>query len=120
MADSSAALDIADPSSPHNLISNIYLQPADFNAVSMTRSGTVIFPRERSWVGYTVINQDSLKRGRVEVMTFKANGEISLHAIVLPWRFAGIMTHHTGTGKPLSRLLDYNDYPFANPGFNKP
>lgn len=84
MADSSAVLNISDLSSPDNLISNIYLHSADFNAVSMTQSGTVIFPKEQSRTGYTIINQDSLKQGRVEVMTFKANGEISLHASVLP------------------------------------
>lgn len=120
MAESPAALDIDDLSSAQNLMSNIYLQPVDFNAVSMTQSGTVIFTKEQSRTGYTVIDQNSLKQGRVEVVTFKANGEISLQASVLPWCFAEIMSHHTGTGRPLSRLLDYNDYPFANPGFNRP
>jgi hypothetical protein len=55
------------------------------------------------------------------MLTLKANGHILLQASVLPWCFAEIMTHHTGTGKQLNRLLDYhNDYPFANPGLNEP
>ena len=52
-------------------VSNIYLQVAEFNVVSMTYSGTRIFPMEQSWTGYTVINQNSLSQGRGEVMTFK-------------------------------------------------
>lgn len=102
VADSSAVLDISELSSADNLLSNIYLQPADFNAVSITQSGTVIFPKEQSRTGYTVIDQNSLKQERVEVVTFKAKGEISLQASVLPWCFAEIMSHHTGTGRPLS------------------
>lgn len=62
MTDSPAALDIDNLSYAKKLISNIYMQPAEFNAVTMTQSGTVIFPKEQSWTGYTIIDQNNLKQ----------------------------------------------------------
>lgn len=107
--------------SHHELLINLFLHPADFRAVSMTHSGTVVFPNEYSTTPYTVINQDHLNRGRVAVMTFKPIGEIGEYADLLPWNFAQIIQYRYGLGWAFSELFDYeNGRAFAAPYENEP
>lgn len=120
LADSSTTPDYINFFSHHDLLINLYLHSADFRAVSMTCSGTVVFPMEFSNEIYTVIDQENLNRGRVAVMTFKPNGEIGEYANIFSWNLAEMMNFYYGLGRPCYRLFDTRDTSLTSPVFNKP
>lgn len=120
LIDSSTTPDYIKFFSHHDLLINLYLHPADFRAVSMTRLGTVVFPSEYSNSIYTVIDQDNLNRGRVAVMTFKPNGKIGEYANIFAWNFAQMDTFHWGLGWGYDMLFDEQEKDFAAPYRNKP
>lgn len=122
LADSCTTSDYTKFFSYHDLLFNLYLHPADFRAVSMTRSGTVIFPEQYSNIPYTVISQDNLNQGRVAVMTFKPNGTIGQYANLFSWNFAPVMSYYHGLAWPFSEIFNYehSGCPFAAPYLNQP
>jgi hypothetical protein len=84
MADlSSTAADDPSFSSYRNLLVNYYLHPAAFRAVSMTRSGTVIFP-EVTPREFIVIDKERLNEGRLAAMNFKSNGQLEHYILMRP------------------------------------
>lgn len=120
LIDSSTTPDYIKFFSHHDLLINLYLHPADFRAVSMTRLGTVVFPHERSNSIYTVIDQDNLDLGRVAVMTFKPNGKIGEYANVFAWNFAWMDSYHYGLGWGYDLLFNGEDCNYATPYCNEP
>lgn len=116
---SSAAANDPVFSSYQNLLINYYLHPADFRAVSMTRSGTIVFPKvtPREFI---IIDQKSLNEGRLAVMNFKFNGKLEHYALLRPMPMGGIMLYRYGECWSLGEILAGVESTPAVPRWNKP
>lgn len=115
---SSTTTDLSGFDSYHELLTNYYLHPADFRAVSMTRSGTVIFPNV-TWQEFFVLDEKSLSEGRVVVMNFKCNGQIHCHQPLRPMSLSPIMLFRNVKCWSLDELLGW-DSTWGRPSNNEP
>ncbi|EED22599.1 conserved hypothetical protein [Talaromyces stipitatus ATCC 10500] len=120
LVDASTTPEYSDFFYYQDLLRNLFLYPADFRAISMTRTGTIVYPEENLNIAYTVIDQDNLYKGWVSVMTFKPDGSIGEYANLMPWNYSTIINYHYGLGWPFHELFDYeNGRTFAAPWFNE-
>lgn len=110
-----------DPSfnSYRNLLINYYLHPADFRALSMTLSGTVIFPKV-SPREFIVIDQESLNEGRLAMMNFMSNGKLKSYALLRPWRMGGAMLYRKVECMSLEEVLEGDESRWADEELNEP
>ncbi|KAL4903189.1 hypothetical protein BDW74DRAFT_180056 [Aspergillus multicolor] len=90
-----------------NLLASLFLRPADLRAVAMTRAGTALFTPDSEYDSiWYILDAESLDTGLLNVVQFKANGEI---AHVTHWRsfnLTQIMIFYLGYGWPLKELID--------------
>ncbi|PWY80848.1 hypothetical protein BO94DRAFT_602226 [Aspergillus sclerotioniger CBS 115572] len=100
--------DLARYPSSENFISLYYLETADFRYLSVTRTGTVFLAA----IGqiYTVIDQDTLKTGRLALFSFQSNGQVKSSTRLRPWHMGAEMSTHHMLGWPLERLIDEHSY----------
>ncbi|GAM35787.1 hypothetical protein TCE0_017f04381 [Talaromyces pinophilus] len=110
-----------DPSfsSYRNLLINYYLHPADFRAVSMTRAGTIVFPKV-NLREFIVIDQESLNEGRLAVMNFKFNGQLENYALLRPIPMGKAMLHLYLEGWSVGEVLNGEESNWAARRWNKP
>jgi hypothetical protein len=79
-----------------------YLETADFQALTMTRSGMVRFLRGL-WAGF-VVDQDGLETGLLSLVDFLPNGQIEEEMFRRPFNLISVMNFMYGLGWNVGRL----------------
>ncbi|KAJ5950073.1 hypothetical protein N7454_001657 [Penicillium verhagenii] len=101
---------------PENLPMSYYLENADFSAMAMTRTGTVIFPYLISYAFFVIDNQ-SCQDGLVRMLNFSSNGQIKQEARMRPWQIGRLTMLHSSLGHQWDELFDR---PETSPRWNQP
>ncbi|KAJ5628742.1 hypothetical protein N7490_010970 [Penicillium lividum] len=101
---------------PENLPMSYYLENADFSAMAMTRTGTVIFPYLISYAFFVIDNQ-SCQDGLVHMLNFSSNGQIMQEARMRPWQIGRLTMLHSSLGHQWDELFDR---PETSPRWNQP
>ncbi|PYH71040.1 uncharacterized protein BO88DRAFT_486395 [Aspergillus vadensis CBS 113365] len=92
---------------PEALIPQYCLESADFRYISMTHTGTVLFPRFNDTI-FTVIDQESLNTGQLIMLELHVNGQIKDYTRLRPWHAGEIMMYHNVQGWPLAEMIDWS------------
>ncbi|RHZ57673.1 uncharacterized protein CDV56_104573 [Aspergillus thermomutatus] len=81
----------------------LFLETADFHAISMTRTGTVVFA---TWAGYSwfVIDQTGLDTGRMALVEYSSSGGIKASTLRRPWNMGQVMSFGQILGRSVSEL----------------
>ncbi|KAJ5623527.1 hypothetical protein N7490_012132 [Penicillium lividum] len=95
-------LNLATPIALSDILSELYLASADFHALSMTRSGTVVFADGPDYTWY-VIDEPGLTTGRITVAEFGSNGSVRDSTIRRAWNMGQIMSFGQNLGR---RVVD--------------
>ncbi|GIK03451.1 hypothetical protein Aspvir_007522 [Aspergillus viridinutans] len=95
----------------------LFLETADFNVISMTRSGTVVFA---NGAGYTwfVIDQTGLETGRMALVEYASNGDIKASTLRRPWNMEQVMSFGQILGRSVSELAQSGIG--GHEGYNQP
>ncbi|KAJ5622988.1 hypothetical protein N7490_011593 [Penicillium lividum] len=98
-----------------NLPVTYYLETADFEAMAMTRTGTVIFPYlDRQ--AYLVIDNQSCEDGRLRLLNFSCTGQILHEARMIPFQIGALTLLHGVLGHLWDELFEK---PNTSPHWNK-
>ncbi|KAJ5768985.1 hypothetical protein N7520_003544 [Penicillium odoratum] len=99
-----------------NLPVTYYLETADFEAMAMTSTGTVIFPYLDDQA-YLVIDNQSCEDGRLLLLNFSCTGQILHQARMIPFQIGALTLFHGVLGHLWEELFKKGN---ARPGWNKP
>ncbi|GJP90616.1 hypothetical protein CBS115989_10191 [Aspergillus niger] len=83
----------------------LYLAPADYRAISMTRQGTVVFADgpDLTWF---VIDAPGLATGRLTLVEYGSNGDVRVSTLRRPWNMGQTMTFEQVLGKDLDEIAE--------------
>lgn len=98
-----AFLNLATPIATSDILSELYLTSADFHALSMTRSGTVVFADGPDYTWY-VIDEPGLATGRITIAEFGSDGSVRDSIIRRAWNMGPIMAFGQSLGRRVSDL----------------
>nr|XP_003188875.1 hypothetical protein ANI_1_2096104 [Aspergillus niger CBS 513.88] len=91
------------PPTPEALIPQYCLESADFRYLSMTHTGTVLFPGFFNTI-FIVIDQEALNTGQLILLELRPNGQIEDCTRIRPWHAGKIMLFHNALGWFLSEM----------------
>ncbi|GKZ56347.1 hypothetical protein AnigIFM49718_001592 [Aspergillus niger] len=83
----------------------LYLAPADYRAISMTRQGTVVFADEPDLTWF-VIDAPGLATGRLTLVEYGSNGDVRVSTLRRPWNMGQTMTFEQVLGKDLDEIAE--------------
>ncbi|KAJ5936333.1 hypothetical protein N7454_005631 [Penicillium verhagenii] len=104
-------LNLATPIALGDILSELYLASADFHALSMTRSGTVVFADGPDYTWY-VIEGPGLATGRMTVAEFGSNGSVRDSLVRRAWNMGPIMSFGQDLGR---RVVDLAELAIGGP-----
>ncbi|RAH51923.1 hypothetical protein BO85DRAFT_473108 [Aspergillus piperis CBS 112811] len=79
------------------ILPSLYLTPADFHALSMTRQGTVVFDNGPNLTWF-VIDAPGLATGRLALVDFSSNGHVRVSTLRRPWNMGQTMALRANSG----------------------
>ncbi|KAJ5754655.1 hypothetical protein N7533_004198 [Penicillium manginii] len=110
-------LNLATPIALSDILSELYLASADFHALSMTRSGTVVFADGPDYTWY-LIEGPGLATGRMTVAEFGSNGSVRDSLVRRAWNMGPIMSFGQDLGR---RVVDLAESAIGGPPqYNEP
>lgn len=83
-------LDLAAPTALSEVLPALYLNKADFHALSMTRRGTVVFADGPDYRWY-VIDAPGLATGQMAIVEFGSNGQVRDSILRRPWNIGQVV-----------------------------
>ncbi len=83
-------LDLATPTALSEVLRALYLNQADFYALSMTRRGTVVFADGPDYTWY-VIDALGLARGQMAIVEFGSSGQVRDLILRRPWNIGQVV-----------------------------
>ncbi|KAJ5443564.1 uncharacterized protein N7458_007436 [Penicillium daleae] len=83
-------LDLAAPTALSEVLPALYLNQADFHALSMTRRGTVVFADGPDYSWY-VIDAPGLATGQMAIVEFGSNGQVRDSILRRPWNIGQVV-----------------------------
>ncbi|KAJ6133721.1 hypothetical protein N7523_000043 [Penicillium sp. IBT 18751x] len=90
-------LNLATPIALSDILSELYLSSADFHALSMTRSGTVVFADGPDYTWY-VIEEPELATGRMTIAEFGSDGSVRDSIVRRAWNMGQVMAFGQSLG----------------------
>ncbi|KAB8204099.1 hypothetical protein BDV34DRAFT_226840 [Aspergillus parasiticus] len=95
----------AAPTTLNEILPALYLAPADFHALSMTRDGTVVFA-DGPGLTWFVIDAPGLATGRLTLAEFGSNGHVRVSTLRRPWNMGQTMSFEQILGRYLSEVAE--------------
>jgi hypothetical protein len=96
-------LNLATPIALSDILSELYLASADFHALSMTRSGTVVFADGPDYTWY-VIEEPELATGRMTIAEFGSDGSVRDSIVRRAWNMGQVMAFGQSLGRRVADL----------------
>ncbi|GKZ68301.1 hypothetical protein AnigIFM50267_002979 [Aspergillus niger] len=87
------------------ILPSLYLTPADFHAISMTRQGTVVFANGPNLTWF-VIDAPGLATGRLSLVDFSSNGHVRVSTLRRPWNMGQTMAFEQILGRYLGEIVE--------------
>ncbi|KAF7167883.1 hypothetical protein CNMCM5623_001030 [Aspergillus felis] len=104
-------LDLAEPTALSEILPALYLNRADFHALSMTRCGTVVFADGPDYTWY-VIDAPGLATGRITIVEFGSNGHVRESILRRPWNMGQVISFGQILGR---RVVDLAESSIGGP-----